>query len=109
MDISKEYITAQGVKFICTMNGKKVGRAFLYLLWNELHDHPFGFMEDVFVDEAVRGKGYGKLLVQAIIDEARKQGCYKLIGTSRYARENVHQFYLDLGFKDYGKEFRMEF
>lgn len=109
MKIQKDQFSAAGIKFTLTdETGKPIGRAFLYLLNNGLHQEPFGFLEDVYVEEEHRGKGYGTQLVKAVIEEARKQNCYKLLGTSRYQREKVHQWYLGLGFQDYGKEFRMD-
>ena len=58
--------------------------------------------------EEFRGQGYGKKMVQAALEEAKKERCYKVICTSRYGREHVHKMYQDLGFKDYGKEFRID-
>jgi GNAT superfamily N-acetyltransferase len=65
-------------------------------------------MEDVFVDESFRRKGYGTAVIKILIEEASKR-CYKLIATSRYSREKVHDLYKKLGFDDYGLEFRMNF
>jgi len=105
--ISKKKVSADGIKFEYKENGKVLGRAYLYLMRNDLHKEPFGFVEDVFVDESIRGKGIGKALMHDLIKEAKEQKCYKIILTSRYERENVHKFYKDLGFKDHGKEFKM--
>jgi GNAT superfamily N-acetyltransferase len=109
MEIMKKEITGRGVKLSIEENGKEVARAFLYVLTNELHKEPFGLMEDVFVEEEFRGKGLGTMIVKALIEEAKRTGCYKLIATSRYSRENVHTLYERLGFKDHGKEFRIDF
>ena len=108
MEIKQENFSSRGVRFSLQVDSTEIARAFLYILTNNLHAQPFGFLEDVFVQEEWRSKGYGKKIVQAVIQEARKQGCYKLIGTSRYQREKVHQFYKQLGFQDYGKEFRLD-
>lgn len=108
MEITQEQVPdIYGVKFVAKDNGKEVGRTFLYVLKNDLHEEPFGFLEDVFVDESYRGKGLGKQLVQAAVAEAKKFRCYKLICTSRYSGD-AHEFYKKLGFKDHGKEFRMD-
>ncbi|HTM67688.1 MAG TPA: GNAT family N-acetyltransferase [Candidatus Binatia bacterium] len=100
---------ASGILITRAVKGKIVGRAFLYVLWNKLHDRPFGFMEDVFVEPEHRGGSVGTALVQRVISEARRRGCYKLVATSRHEREKVHALYLKLGFKDQGKEFRIDF
>jgi GNAT superfamily N-acetyltransferase len=88
-------------------NGQELGRAYLYLIFDDAHDKPYGSF-DVLVEENQRGKGLGTKLVEAVIAEAKERGCYKLIGTSRYSRPQVHAWYESLGFKDYGKEFRMD-
>ena len=97
------------VKFTIEENEKEVGRASLYVLFNDLHEEPYGLLEDLFVDEACRGKGYGRELVHAVIDETKAQKCYKLIATSRENRPEVHAMYEKYGFEKYGFEFRMNF
>lgn len=109
MDIQKQQITSSGIKLLATENGKTLGRAYLYILKNDLHEKTFGFMEDVFVEESYRKQGVGSKLVEAVIAEAKVQGCYKLICTAREARPEVHSFYEKFGFKKWGSEFRMDF
>ncbi|MBI2665307.1 GNAT family N-acetyltransferase [Candidatus Woesearchaeota archaeon] len=109
MLVQQKKISSTGVKLFIQQDGKEIARAFLYLIYNDLHTLPYGLMEDVFVDEAYRGSGYGKIIIKELIDEAKKLGCYKLVGFSRYDRENVHKLYLNFGFRDFGKEFRMDF
>ena len=109
MEIQQKEINATGVKFFIEEDGKEVGRGFLYVLINDLHpDKKWGFLEDVFVAEEHRGKDYGKIIIKEIIEEAKKRNCYKLICTSRYGREKLHQWYGTIGFNDHGKEFRMD-
>ncbi|MDD9953190.1 MAG: GNAT family N-acetyltransferase [Candidatus Woesearchaeota archaeon] len=108
MDIQQQELPS-GVRFFVEHDGTEVARAYLYVLKNDLHEEPFGFMEDVFVDESLRGQGMGTKIVNALIAEAKKRNCYKLIGCSRNSREKVHALYEKLGFTDYGKEFRMNF
>jgi GNAT superfamily N-acetyltransferase len=109
MDIQTKDVNASGIKLFVTQDGKEVGRAYLYLMTNDLHERPFGFMEDVFVDDSLRGGGIGTALVNAVVQEAKKRNCYKLIATSRYARPKVHELYVKLGWSDHGKEFRIDF
>jgi len=47
--------------------------------------------------------------VKRVVAEAKRRRCYKLIATSRYARNRVHALYDRLGFKDHGREFRIDF
>src|SRR3989338_323461 len=93
-----------GIKFTAEEKGEGLGRVYLYLMFNDLHKEPFGFIEDVFVEEKSRGKGFGTKLVNTAITEAKKQNCYKIICTSRYKSSKVHSLYEKLGFRDYGKE-----
>lgn len=109
MEIESKPLNPTGIKFYVKSGEAEVGRAYLYLLSNDLHEQPFGFMEDVFVEETQRGSGIGSRLVQRVIDEARVRGCYKLICTSRHEKPKVHELYKTLGFKDHGKEFRIDF
>ena len=109
MNIQHEIINATGTKFYVKQNEKEVARAYIYILTNDLHEKPFGFIEDVFVDETLRGQGIGSRLVERIINEARRRNCYKLICTSRHEKPKVHKLYEALGFKDHGKEFRIDF
>lgn len=97
------------IKFETKVGGRVVGRAYLYLIKNDLYSKPYGLLEDVFVEEEFRGQGIGKKLVEMVIEKARELGCYKLIATSRFERENVHRLYQNLGFKKHGFEFRIDF
>src|SRR3989344_1518189 len=109
MDIKyKKENKSYAIKVTAEENGEILGRAFLYVMWNDLHEEPFGFLEDVFVEEKTRGKGVGTKLVNAAIAEAKKQKCYKIICTSRYTSAKVHDLYMKLSFKDHGKEFRID-
>ena len=109
MEIKYEDKNCSGVKITAEIDGKEVGRAYLYLMNKDLHKRPFGFMEDVFVNEDCRSKGVGKELVNKIIEKAKENNCYKLVCTSRYEKEKVHMLYEKLGFSDHGKEFRIDF
>ena len=108
MEIKQKKINANGIILSVLDGGKEVAHAYLYILTN-LRDRPFGLMEDVYVAENYRGKGVGTELIQELIKVAKQNDCYKLIGTSRYERPKVHGLYMRLGFKDWGKEFRMDF
>ncbi len=83
--------------------GAEIGHGYLYLIKNDLHQRPYGLMEDIFVNKQNRGKGSGSQIVKYIVNLAKKQNCYKLIAASRYSRKKVHQFYQKLGFSDHGK------
>jgi GNAT superfamily N-acetyltransferase len=105
--IERQIRLSHGTRFSVSRDGAEVARAYLYLMGNDLHDEPFGLLEDVYVDESRRGKGIGTALVKEVVAAAKKAGCYKLIATSRKSRPKVHELYENLGFESYGIEFRM--
>lgn len=109
MNFTNQEFDSKAIKIIAQENGQTVGRAFLYIIKNDLHEQPYGLLEDVFVEENQRGHGIGEQLVKKIIALAQEKNCYKLVGTSRLTRNNVHNFYKKLGFIEYGKEFRINF
>lgn len=109
MDIKQKKISLGGIKLFIESDGEEIARVFLYILKNDLHEKPFGFMEDVFVNENFRGQGLGTELVIELIKVAKENKCYKLICTSRNEKLKVHVLYERLGFKDWGKEFRIDF
>jgi GNAT superfamily N-acetyltransferase len=96
------------VKITAVEDNQEIGRAYLYILYNDLHAEPFGLLEDVFVAENQRGNGLGSKLVQMAIEEAKKIGCYKLVATVRNTKGVVCAWYEKFGFKNHGVEFRME-
>jgi GNAT superfamily N-acetyltransferase len=109
MNLQKKEIVGKGIKFLILDNSQEIARAYLYILTNDLHQEPFGLLEDVYVQEDFRGKGYGTTLTKAIIQEAKSKGCYKLICTSRHQNIKVHKLYQKLGFRNQGIEFRIDF
>lgn len=109
MEIQKKEVDARGIKFFIEKEGREIARAYLYIMKNDLHEKPFGLMEDVYVDEEYRNMGYGVKVIKELIEEAKQNGCYKLIATSRHSRANVHDLYKRIGFKEQGLEFRMDF
>jgi GNAT superfamily N-acetyltransferase len=106
-EIAREERPARGIRFSIRDDGGEVARAYLYVMSNDLHEEPFGLLEDVFVAESERGGGLGTLLVNEVIAAAREAGCYKLVATSRASRPKVHELYERLGFANYGIEFRL--
>ena len=109
MELKTTIVKAQGIRFAIVENNYEVARAYLYLMYNNQHQEPFGLLEDVYVSEENRGRGLGTQLIKQVIEQAKKRGCYKLIATSRKSRSNVHQLYKKLGFQEYGLEFRIDF
>lgn len=57
------------------------------------------WIEDVVVDEGLRGKGVGEALNRAAIDRARAAGARTVDLTSRPSREAANRLYRRLGFE----------
>ncbi len=100
--------SAKGIKLSAQDKEREAGRAYIYFLQNDLHAEPFGFIEDVFVEKEYRGRGLGAQLVKKAMELAKKEGCYKVILTSRYSKPEIHSWYKKSGFTDHGKEFRID-
>lgn len=110
MKITKQTKPSEGIKIeFKTDDDKIIGRAWLFLIFNDLHEAPYGLMEDVFVNEEFRSGGYGTKLVEEIISLAQEKGCYKLVAQSRHSKPHIHEWYKKLGFKEHGLNFRMDF
>lgn len=56
------------------------------------------WIEDVVVDDSVRGRGVGAALTQAALDRAREMGCRNVDLTSRPSRQAANRLYQRLGF-----------
>ncbi len=56
-------------------------------------------IEDVVVDEAVRGQGIGEALVRRAMKVAREAGADGVVLTSNPKREAANRLYVRLGFK----------
>ena len=57
------------------------------------------WIEDVVVDDAVRGQGVGKALTRAAITESGRRGARTVDLTSRPSREAANRLYQGLGFQ----------
>ena len=109
MTVSHKAVHTSGLRFSVERDGREVAHAYLYLLSNDLEGVPFGLMDDVLVDESLRGAGIGTELVDTIIATAKAQRCYKLIAISRDGRPEIDDLYRRRGFIERGTEYRIDF
>ncbi|RME77517.1 GNAT family N-acetyltransferase [Candidatus Woesearchaeota archaeon] len=109
MEIIEKDVAGFGIRYSAHSESDEMGHAFLYVLRNELHEEPFGFMEDVWVEERFRGQGVGSALVRKVIEGAQEHNCYKLVCASKFSEERVHALYERLGFFKNGFELRIDF
>ena len=89
-------------------DGSVIGTFALLVMDNLAHmGTPSAVVEDVCVDERVRGQGIGKAMMRFAMEFARERGCYKLALSSNAAREGAHAFYRSLGFAQHGLSFHV--
>ena len=62
-------------------------------------------IEDLVVRSDSRSHGYGKRLIDWLLDEACALGCQKVSLASHLSRIGAHRFYVNSGFKHEGKYF----
>ncbi len=110
MEVKETLADCRGFRFaLLDESGEEIGSVRLYIMKNDDHMKPLGLMENLRIRKDRQGLGFGTGLIRAAIEKAEDCGCYKLIATSRSSRAQVHRLYAKLGFKDYGKEFRLDF
>ena len=79
--------------------GAIVATAYLNVIPNLTRSaSPYAVIENVVVDEEVRGTGLGKILMAATLDRAWSAGCYKAMLMTGSKRPSTHGFYRACGF-----------
>jgi len=62
-------------------------------------------LEDLFVDQSIRGQGIGRALIDAVINEAKKRGCSRVYWntdeTNQTARKLYDTYVLESGKRQY--------
>lgn len=71
----------------------------LTLILNQVPTGKKAWIEDVVVDEKMRGKGIGKKLIEFAVEFAKNKGILKVDLTSRPERVSANELYKKLGFK----------
>ncbi len=89
-------------------NDKEIAHVYCYLIENDLHEAPYALVEDLAVLEVARGKGLARMLMNSIVDIAKREGCYKIIANSHEKREEARALYLSLGYRAHATEFRLD-
>ena len=83
--------------FVCTKDDAVLGYAFCIITQNSNHniltDIKTLYIDDLCVDESVRGQHIGTLLYDYVIDYARKIGCYNVTLNVWAKNESAIRFY----------------
>ena len=94
-----EIVTSPATAFFVLRNGEDgpiVGTLTLAVF--RIPSGVRAWIEDVIVDEAIRGQGGGELLTKAALDVARQAGARTVELTSRPTRQAANRLYQRLGF-----------
>jgi GNAT superfamily N-acetyltransferase len=100
-------VTAADRVVVAVVDGRVVGLAGVHVAWMVHTDSPTARLMSIVVDEACRGQGIGRRLVEASVEQARAWGCDRIELTSRLERSGAHSFYETVGFVHTSKRFSM--
>lgn len=101
---------AQGQRVLVAEDAGRIAGALVLAIIENItrRGTPYAIIENVVVDEAVRGRRLGEALIERAITEARRAGCYKVSLTSNKRRLDAHRFYERLGFAQTHEAFRID-
>ena len=93
-------LAREGVSiFVSDENSRIVSTCMLITTPNLLRGgRQFGIVENVATHPGYQGRGHGRAVIAAALDEAWKQDCYQVLMQSGRADPRVHQFYKACGF-----------
>lgn len=84
---------------IAEENGKPVGFALYFFNFSTFLGKPGLYLEDLYVDEIYRGKGYGKKLLLHLAAIAKEKNCGRMEWSVLNWNEPAINFYKSLGAK----------
>ena len=90
---------------VAEVQGVPVGLGHLQVTPALERDRPAAKIGALVVDEAHRGRGVGRALVDALETEARARGCGLLYLTTAERRDDAHAFYQQLGLEYTGRRY----
>ena len=96
----KQILQREGLEiFVLESDGRIVSTCYLNVIPNLTRAaRPYAIIENVVTDEACRGSGYGKRVIQHAIEYAWSQNCYKVMLMTGSKEESTHAFYRACGF-----------
>jgi GNAT superfamily N-acetyltransferase len=101
-----ERLTVVGDRVVVAeIDGEVVGLAHLQVSPALERDRPAAKLGALVVDDAHRGHGVGRALVEAAEAEARLRGCELLFLTTAERRDDAHAFYASVGFEHTGRRY----
>ncbi len=79
--------------FLATMDGEDVGYAITFEAYSSFLARPTLFLEDIFVLEPHRGRGFGGAMFRYLVDEALRRGCGRMEWMVQEWNEEAIRFY----------------
>jgi GNAT superfamily N-acetyltransferase len=64
------------------------------------HPAPSALIDEVVVDERMRGRGVGRKLIEAAVSEARRMGCCEIEVSTERSNGAARRFYAECGFDE---------
>jgi GNAT superfamily N-acetyltransferase len=87
--------------YLCATDDQRViGFGSLTLKNNLWQEGYVGHVDELVVDGTYRSRGFGKLLLNQIIELARRTGCRRVELDSAFHRKEAHMFYEQHGFEN---------
>jgi GNAT superfamily N-acetyltransferase len=85
--------------FVLEVDGVVAATTYLNLIPNITRSaSPYAVIENVVVEETLRGRGFGKQIMAATLQAAWDAGCYKAMLQTGSRRPSTHAFYRACGF-----------
>ncbi len=84
---------------VAEAEGQLVSTANIVIVPNLTHKgRPYAVIENVITHPVARRKGFGRAVIQLLLDFAREKNCYKVMLLSGSHRKEAHVFYKSMGF-----------
>ena len=84
---------------VAELAGDLVGTCYLNVVPNLSRGlSPYAVLENVVVEQHLRGRGIGQAIVRHALQRAWQRGCYKVMLLTGSRRESTHGFYRQCGF-----------
>jgi GNAT superfamily N-acetyltransferase len=85
--------------FVLEEDGRAIATTYLNVIPNITRSaSPYAVIENVVVEESLRGQGFGKRTMAGTLEAAWDAGCYKTMLFTGSLRESTHAFYRACGF-----------
>lgn len=96
----KQILGTEGLQlFVLEIDGRVVATTYLNVIPNITRSaSPYAVIENVVVDESLRGTGLGKQIMAGTLQAAWNAGCYKAMLLTGSRDPSTHAFYKACGF-----------